>query len=47
MGLAEDYLLLLAVKRAPRADPPLHRPPDAETKIGMTPLHLLDDGDRA
>ena len=47
MGLAEDHLLLLAVKRPPAADPPLQRPADPGAKIGMAAQHLLEHRDRA
>ena len=45
--LTEDHLLLLAVKRSPRADAPLERPPYAGVEVGMASAHLLENRDRA
>ena len=47
MHLPEDDLLLLAVDGAPGPDAPLDRAADAAVQLGMTPQHLLEDGDRA
>jgi hypothetical protein len=32
---------------APGADTPLNRPANARPKFGMTPDHLVEDGDRS
>ena len=46
MHLPEDDLLLLAVDGAPGADAPLQRAANAVAQFGMTPQHLLEDGNR-
>ena len=45
VALPEDDLLLLAMDRPPCPDAPLQRAPDAAAEGGMTPQHLLEDGD--
>ncbi len=45
--LAEDDVLLLAMHRAPGADPALQRAADAGAEFGMAPDDLLEDRDRA
>lgn len=44
VGLPEDDLLLLAMKRTPGADAPLQRPADALAEFGPTAHHLLENG---
>lgn len=44
MGLAEDDLLLRAVQRPPGPDAALQGAPDAGIELGVTPDHLLEQG---
>lgn len=44
--LPEDDLLFLAMDGAPGSDPALDRAANAGSKLGMTPDHLVEDGDR-
>lgn len=46
MGLAEDDLLLRTVQRPPGPDAALQGAPDAGIELGVTPNHLLEQGDR-
>jgi hypothetical protein len=46
VDLAEDDLPLGPMQRAPLADAPLDRAPDAGTELGMTAQNLLEDRDR-
>ena len=45
VDLAEDHLALRAVQRAPLADAPLQRPPDAGAEVGMAAKQLLEHRD--
>jgi len=45
--LTEDDLLILPMHRTPGADPPLQGAADSATKVGVSPNHLLENGDRA
>lgn len=46
VNLPEDDLLFLAMDGAPGSDPALDRAANASSKLGMTPDHLIEDGDR-
>lgn len=47
MGLAEDYLLLLAVDRPPGTDTAFQGTTDTAAEIRMASEHLLEDRHRA
>jgi hypothetical protein len=47
MRLAKDYLLVRTVESTPGTNAALQGTPDASGQIGMAPLHLFEDGNRA